>query len=111
MSANRIKALVKKVRGHGLTAESLRNIEVLIALSLLLDAKTWSKMGKVARQKMMQQELLPLLLELNGCIWQAIGDFYDTEVSVETEVAFNKVRCRLSELQHTKDVAELLATA
>ena len=54
---------------------------------------------------------VPLLVEINACIWQAIGEFYDADVSVETEVAFNQVRCKLSELQSTKDVAEMLATA
>ena len=111
MSASRIKALVKKVRGDGITAERLRNLEVLVALSLLLDGKTWSKMNKSLRQKTMQEELLPLLMELNACIWQAISDFYDVEMGSETEEAFNNVRCRLSQLQRSEDVAELLATA
>ena len=111
MSAKRVKSLVKKIRGNGITPERLRNLEVLVALSLLLDSKTWKRLSQASRERAMKEDLLPLLVEINACIWQAIGEFYDADVSVETEVAFNQVRCKLSELQSTKDVAEMLATA
>ncbi|MBR3220311.1 hypothetical protein IKF76_00370 [Candidatus Saccharibacteria bacterium] len=109
MSANRIKALVKQVRGKdGVTPAQLRNIKTLIALSMLLDAGTWDGMDVSLRDKLVKTQLLPLLVELNACMWQAIGEFYDADVNVETEVAFNKVRCKLSELQKT-DIGDLLA--
>lgn len=109
MSANRVKALIKEVRGkNGMTVERLHSTEVLIALSMLLDPKMWKSFKPATRKSLIKTDLLPLMLELNACMWQAIGEFYDMEVTVDTEITFNKVRCHLSELRQSKEIRELI---
>lgn len=97
MSANRVKALIKKIRGNGLTAERLRNLEVLVALSLLLDPKSWEGMSANEKQAL-RNEVTPLLTEIDAIIWQVIHQFNE-EATEEEEQTFNEVRCNILRLR------------
>lgn len=110
---NRVKALIRKVRGDGITAERLHNAETLVALAMLLDPKTWEPMDSRIREDLVRMQLLPLMVEIDHCIWEAIENLYEKDLSDDIVATFNDMRCKMVHLRQSDylGLSALLATA